>query len=115
MVDLIEAIGTPATLELLAEECTELAQAALKTARVLRGENPTPTTLDEAVNHLAEEMADVEIMMSAVQRIDADSMIDPPWKVGPIPELINSWKGYKQARLECRLEKQKGRMKNDQA
>lgn len=32
---MIEAIGSPAMLEQLAEEATELAQAALKTARML--------------------------------------------------------------------------------
>lgn len=37
------AIGTPAVLEQLAEESAELAQAALKLSRKLRGENPTQT------------------------------------------------------------------------
>lgn len=41
---MIEAIGSPAMLEQLAEEATELAQAALKAARILRKENPTPVT-----------------------------------------------------------------------
>ena len=36
---IIERIGEPAFLEQLAEECSELAQAALKTARKYRGEN----------------------------------------------------------------------------
>lgn len=36
--------GEPALLEQLAEECSELAQAALKLARLERGENPTPKT-----------------------------------------------------------------------
>ena len=39
---MIEKIGTSAKLEQLAEEAAELSQAALKLARVLRGENPTP-------------------------------------------------------------------------
>ena len=39
---MIEKIGTPAMLEQMAEEAAELAQAALKLARVLRAENPTP-------------------------------------------------------------------------
>lgn len=41
---IVERIGEPAFLEQLAEECSELAQAALKTARKYRGENPTPKT-----------------------------------------------------------------------
>lgn len=39
---IIETIGEPALLEQLAEECSKLSQAALKLARKLRGENPTP-------------------------------------------------------------------------
>lgn len=49
----------PAMLESLAEECTELAQAALKTARLIRGENPTPITQEEAKANLREEFTDV--------------------------------------------------------
>ena len=39
---IIEEIGEAAMLEQLAEECTELAKAALKMARIIRKENPTP-------------------------------------------------------------------------
>lgn len=56
---LSEMIGSPAMLELLAEECTELAQAALKLARKYRGENPTPRTEAECLQSLEEEIADV--------------------------------------------------------
>ena len=56
---MIEAIGSPAMLEQLAEEATELAQAALKVARILRKENPTPVTLSEADAKLREEYTDV--------------------------------------------------------
>ena len=52
---MIEKIGTPAMLEQLAEEAAELSQAALKLARVLRGENPTPVTWREVRKHLIEE------------------------------------------------------------
>lgn len=41
---IIEEIGEAAMLEQLAEECTELAKAALKMARIIRKENPTPVT-----------------------------------------------------------------------
>lgn len=56
---MIEKIGTPAMLEQMAEEAAELAQAALKLARVLRGENPTPVTEEKAWKHLVEEYTDV--------------------------------------------------------
>lgn len=42
-------IGEAALLEQLAEECAELAHVALKMARIIRGENPTPKTLDETL------------------------------------------------------------------
>ena len=56
---MLEAIGKAAMLEQLAEEAAELAQAALKAARILRGDNPTPVTLKEAEEYLVEEYTDV--------------------------------------------------------
>ena len=46
---IIEEIGEAAMLEQLAEECTELAKAALKMARIIRKENPTPVTEKDVV------------------------------------------------------------------
>lgn len=63
-MNLVEQIGEPAALELLAEECVELAHAALKIARIQRGENPTSTIMEEARENFAEEMADVTIVMT---------------------------------------------------
>lgn len=57
------AIGTPAVLEQLAEESAELAQAALKLSRKLRGENPTPKSQEDCLYALLEEMADVKLCM----------------------------------------------------
>ena len=59
MIDIIEKIGLPAVMEQLAEECSELAQVALKKSRILRGENPTPCTSDDINLKLSEEVADV--------------------------------------------------------
>ena len=59
-----ERLGKAELLAQLAEESAELAQAALKYRRVLTGENPTPTTEKEAVEHLIEEMADVELCVT---------------------------------------------------
>ena len=47
--------------EQLAEEAAELAQAALKAARIMRGENPTPIKWDEARDNVIEECVDVAI------------------------------------------------------
>ena len=52
-------IGEAALLEQLAEESAELSKAALKMARILRGENPTPVTLEQAKKDLQEEYTDV--------------------------------------------------------
>lgn len=56
---MIEKIGAAAMLEQLAEEATELAHAALKLARIERGENPTPVLKEDAMDHLIEEYTDV--------------------------------------------------------
>ena len=58
---MVEHIGRPAMLEQMAEECAELGKEALKLARVLRNENPTPVTAAEASNAIIEEFTDVVI------------------------------------------------------
>lgn len=59
MINIMEEIGEPAVLEQLTEECSELSKAALKLARILREESPTPVTRAEARAALAEEKEDV--------------------------------------------------------
>lgn len=50
----------PEQLAMLAEECTELAQAALKMRRVIDPDaSPTTVSSRDAENHLREEVADV--------------------------------------------------------
>lgn len=61
-----DRIGEAAVLEQLAEECTELAQAALKMARIERGENPTPVTMKKAKENLEEEIADVYVCLNVL-------------------------------------------------
>lgn len=56
---MLHTIGEPAMLEQFAEEAAELAKAALKLARVKRGENPTPVTEYEASQMVLEEYTDV--------------------------------------------------------
>ena len=67
-VEIFEAIsekyGKLYMLRQMAEECSELAQAALKYIRALR--NETPMRIDEAIEHLTEEIADVRLMIDAV-------------------------------------------------
>jgi NTP pyrophosphatase (non-canonical NTP hydrolase) len=56
--EIYKKTGETACLELLAEECTELAHACLKLARKQRGECPTPATQLETVKAIHEEIAD---------------------------------------------------------
>lgn len=68
-MNIVKEIGEPAVLEQLAEECAELGQAALKYARLLRGENPTPKTEAECLESLGEEIADVSLCIDLVNRV----------------------------------------------
>lgn len=62
--EFIRGYVSEATLyENLAEECTELAKAALKKSRKLRGENPTPKTMEEIDTDIDEEIADVSVCL----------------------------------------------------
>lgn len=63
---ILDRIGEPAALEQLAEEATELAKAALKLARVERGNNPTPVTKEQALENLQEEISDVHVCCSVL-------------------------------------------------
>lgn len=58
---IVEYLGEPEVLAQLAEEASELAQAALKLRRALEGTNPTPKTEAECRAALLEEVADVEL------------------------------------------------------
>lgn len=64
---IVERIGLPAMYEMLAEECVELAHEALKMARLIRGENPTPKNREEVKGHLLEEVTDVELCLSELE------------------------------------------------
>lgn len=57
-----EHMSNAALYEMLAEEATELAQASLKMARAIRGENPTPVTCLEAFDSLNEEWNDLYLV-----------------------------------------------------
>ena len=54
-----DRLGEPEALAQLAEECAELAQAALKLRRAREGKNPTPNTEEERRRALIEEYTDV--------------------------------------------------------
>ena len=48
----------------LAEEASELAQAALKLRRALDGTNPTPKSVEECLENIQEEMANVFVCLT---------------------------------------------------
>lgn len=81
----------------LAEECAELAQAALKLRRVLAGINPTPITEDEARENLLEETADIYCVLGVL--LDSIKQLE----VYDITER-------KRARWAARLDEQEARV-----
>ncbi len=83
-----EAVPVVEMLAGLAEECCELAQAALKLRRVFDQVNPTPMDEETAIAHLHEEIADVELYLD-----NLDLGLN----------LIDEIKAEKQARWEKRL------------
>lgn len=81
-------IGTPALLEQLAEECTELAQASLKYARKLRRDNPTPKNVGEIIDDFQEEMADVLV---CIDELTKSKLIDYKYVVRIKQEKRKRW------------------------
>jgi NTP pyrophosphatase (non-canonical NTP hydrolase) len=69
METIIDALPQAELLAMLAEECSELAQAALKLRRVLDGSNPTPVSYAQCRDQLLEEAADVRLCMDTVHAI----------------------------------------------
>ena len=69
-MNIIEEIGTAAMLEQLAEECNELGKAALKLTRIVRKNNPTPVTEEQAKENLCEEAGDVITCIEMLERAD---------------------------------------------
>ena len=68
-------------LEGLAEECCELAQAALKTIRAFDGTNPTPMSTDECINKLCEESGDILMLMEVLGIIhNGVTATNPKWE-----------------------------------
>ena len=74
----------------LAEECTELAQAALKLRRAYDQTNPTPVSEDDAYQQMLEEIADVFLYLEQI-----------PYNIDYVGEIMLS----KRERWKCRLRK----------
>ena len=67
---LVDAIGTPAMFEMMAEEATELSYACQKFARYLRGENLVHgKTEEEMLANVHEKMADVYVTLRELRKV----------------------------------------------
>ena len=65
-------LSEAALYEQLAEEAAELAHAASKCARILRGENPTPVAEKDARERVIEELSDVAHVARVIElEVDA--------------------------------------------
>ena len=70
-----------AALEGLAEECCELAQAALKLIRAIDGENSTPVSEERCVEKLHEEAGDVLMLLEFLNLVsDGTTASNPKWE-----------------------------------
>lgn len=74
----------------LAEEAVELAHAALKVARTLDDENPTPVSYDEAMEKVQEEIADVEL---ALRVLDLTGAGDVALRSIIMSDKLSRWVG----------------------
>ena len=66
-----EVLDEDELLGQLAEECTELAKAALKLRRARTQVNPTPVAIKQADLAITEEIADVWLVLSVLGRNQA--------------------------------------------
>ena len=64
---IVAQIGEAAALEQLAEEASELSKAALKLARIIRKENPTPVDFDTAFHNFLEELGDTRLCAKVLE------------------------------------------------
>lgn len=89
MVELIrEKIPDEELLCQLAEEASELAQAALKMHRIIDGRNPTPVRMSEAWASLQEEVADVLLCLRVL-----DIEVHDPTVYRRQEAKLNRWVG----------------------
>ena len=95
--EIVKVLGEPAVLELLAEECTELAQAALKMARKQRKENPTPMTYQRCRANLEEELADVTLCVELLHTSSKDTSV-----INPV--MVEAILDQKRKRMKERME-----------
>lgn len=67
-------VPVPDIFDQLAEEAAELAQAANKMARVMRGTNPANIDEREAIKHVIEEYTDVHVVAKDILELQVDGL-----------------------------------------
>ena len=73
MIDYIrEHLSEEDLLCQLAEEASELAQAALKVVRIRNGSNPTPVSEQQANENLGEEIVDISVCLAVLGLCNVD-------------------------------------------
>ena len=77
----------------MAEECAELAHAALKLARVERGENPTPCSREQCREKIEEEWADVMLTLAELEKVSWSNT-----------ELFQKYYDEKTERMKARIQ-----------
>jgi NTP pyrophosphatase (non-canonical NTP hydrolase) len=89
---LVQRLGKATMLEQLAEEACELAQAALKLSRSIKGTNPPSAQFGAIVDNLNEEIADVLLIIEGVGILGLED-----------PGLVRGTMSYKQKRWASRI------------
>lgn len=87
-----DTIGEPAAVEMIAEEASELAAAASKLARILRGENPARMDTVTAWNEVLDEINDVfnAIDVLGAGAAPGERLIDPSERDRKMKRWYNS-------------------------
>lgn len=74
-IDIAKYTPKAALYEQLAEEASELSQAAIKCARCIRKESYTSRTMEECEQNLIEELSDVKCCADALQISHSDEIV----------------------------------------
>lgn len=69
-----EKVPVPDIFDQLAEEAAELAQAANKMARVMRGTNPANIDEKEAMKNVIEEYTDIHVVAKDILELQVDGL-----------------------------------------
>ena len=71
----ITRLGPEELLCQLAEEASELSQAALKLRKAITGKNPTPKTTEQCISNYIEELADIYLIIEYLNELIPVEMI----------------------------------------